>query len=139
MKIIRLLILAGVVGLGYHWWQGRGDAPYPQGESRSGFIPVLMPAGAEPDRVLILAPINCPSEDAQRADELAAQLTRMGIPNTRSSSYSLAVDNPTREQKERMDRAVVVMNSEIPAVFVNGMAKANPTAEEVAAEYARTR
>lgn len=139
MQIIRLLILAGLIGLGYHWWQGRGDASHAASESQSGFVSVLMPAGAERNNVLILAPVNCPSEDAQRADALAAELTRMGIPNTRSSSYSLAVDNPTREQKERMDRAVVVMNSDIPAVFINGMAKSNPTAEEVAEEYARTR
>jgi hypothetical protein len=37
-----------------------------------------------------------------------------------------------------MERAVDVLKGEIPAVFINGMGKSNPTAEEVAAEYQRT-
>lgn len=34
--------------------------------------------------------------------------------------------------------AAAIMEGEIPAVLINGMGKANPTAEEVAAEYERT-
>jgi hypothetical protein len=37
------------------------------------------------------------------------------------------------------DRAVAILNGEIPAVFINGVGKANPSAEEVLAEFERTR
>lgn len=75
----------------------------------------------------------------QRADALSERLNRLGIPNVRSASYSVNRNDPSAEQKAGLDRAVGVLNGEIPAVFVNGMAKANPSAEEVAAEYARTK
>lgn len=98
-----------------------------------------MPDGAKANTVLILAPVDCPSDAAQRADALSEELARLGIPNIRSSSYSSNITDPTEEQKAGVERAVSVLNGEIPAVFINGMAKANPTVEEVAFEYERTR
>jgi len=37
-----------------------------------------------------------------------------------------------------MKRTQAVLAGEIPAVFINGMGKSNPTADEAAAEYQRT-
>lgn len=95
-----------------------------------------MPDESSPDTVIILAPLNCPSAAAQRARALSEELTRRGIPNRQSASYSADYGGAlTADQKSRLDWAVRVMRAEIPAVFINGRAKANPTSDEVATEY----
>ncbi len=139
MNILKILILIGVLGFAVHMWKNhearRSLAAH---TSPNGFIGVVMPAGVPGNSVVILAPVNCPSDAAQRADALAARLSDLGIPNVRGSSYSVNIDNPTREQDAAMKRAVSVLEGEIPAVFLNGMGKSNPTVEEVVAEYERT-
>lgn len=140
MNFLKLLIVVGLVGYGYHWWDGRSAAESEASlESPSGFVSAAMPNGARPNTVIILAPQNCPSDAAQRADSLASQLTQAGIPNIRSSSYATNIADPTKEQQAAVQRAVNVINGEVPAVFVNGMAKANPTFDDVVSEYQRTR
>ncbi len=140
MNLLRLLIVVGLIGWGYHWWNGR---PAASGElaadSPSGFVAAAMPDGARAGTVLILAPQNCPSDAAQRADDLAARLTSAGIPNQRSASFSASATDPTPEQQAAIQRAVAVIQGDVPAVFVDGMAKANPSFDEVVAEYRRTR
>ncbi|MDO5686102.1 MAG: hypothetical protein Q4G42_01735 [Neisseria sp.] len=167
MNIIKILIVLVLLAFGYHWWSGKNTAENgaesnsstgfassgsntksesssgffsskSKTSSPSGFVSVAMPDGARPNTVIILAPQNCPSDAAQRADALARGLTQAGIPNIRSSSYTSNIADPTTEQKAALRRAVAVMEGEIPAVFVNGMAKANPSLDEVAAEYRRT-
>lgn len=143
MGFVRLLILLGAAGLGYHLWQehragGAGVAASAQ-DSPNGFIPAAMPSSARRNVVLIFAPVDCPSEAAQRADALASELTSRGIPNERSSSFSLTMNDPSAEERAAGERAVAVLRGEIPAVFLNGMGKANPSADEVAAEFHRTR
>ena len=150
--MMRLLIIIGATWLAFQWWKGHapfenhrtnknGETHLSRGENQrqNGFIDVVMPDGATANTVLIFAPINCPSDAAQRADDLADKLTRLGIPNMRSSSFSSTVNNPTKEQQEGIERAVSVINGEIPAVFINGVAKANPTVDEVVSEFERTR
>lgn len=142
MNFLKFLLVIAAIGLGVHVWQGqakRNALAAVQSESPSGFLPIVMPDGAAANTVLILAPENCPSDAAQRADALAEQLGRRGIPHRRSSSYSSAIQNPSQEQRANLERTAFVMNGEIPAVFVNGMGKANPSVEEVIAEYERTR
>ncbi|HBZ98339.1 MAG TPA: hypothetical protein DEO97_02980, partial [Pseudomonas sp.] len=75
-----------------------------------------------------------PSDAARRADELAAGLTRMGIAVQRSSHFSTETTNPSAEQQAQLQRTVAVLNGGIPAVFFNGMGKANPTLDEVVAQ-----
>ena len=65
-------------------------------QDTNGFVPVQTPTGVEPNSVLILAALNCPSAAAKRADTMAKQLSDMHIPNSRANNYSLAVTN--REQ-----------------------------------------
>jgi hypothetical protein len=147
-----LLIVLGAAGFVFQWWKGHAGREHHGARaiamtqstdgrqaSANGFIDAAMPDGAKPGTVLVFAPVNCPSEAAQRADALAEQLTRLGIPTVRSSSYSASVTSPSAEQRERVERAVSVIQGEIPAVFINGMAKANPSVDEVVAEYERTR
>ena len=101
----------------------------------NGFAPVQMPDGAARDTVIILAPFNCPSAAAKRADALAARLTALGIPNVRTNQY--AISSPTQDMQSGIKHAAQIMNGEIPAVMINGRGKANPTADEVATEYRR--
>lgn len=140
MNYFKFMIVIGLVGYGYHWWNGKSAAETDARlNSPVGFVSAVMPDGVRPNTVIILAPQNCPSDEAQRADTLASRLTRAGIPNTRSSSYEANIADPTKEQQAAVQRAVNVINGEVPAVFVNGMAKANPSFDEVVSEYRRTR
>lgn len=66
---------------------------------------------------------------------MAKRLNEMGIPNSRASNYSVAITS--RQQLPLLQQTSLVMNGEIPVVIINGMAKANPTVDEVAAEYRR--
>jgi hypothetical protein len=128
-----LVTMALAVAAGVWWWNDRAvDLGQP---TANGFVSATMPDGAPRNAVIILAPQNCPSDAAQRAAHLARSLTDAGIPNVLSSSYSVDIENPTEEQRLGMERAVAIMNGEIPAVFVKGKAKANPTVAQVLAEY----
>lgn len=134
MKLTHALVLAAAAGLAYKAWhnhragaQSADDAPSP-----GSFVTVEMPDGAPRNRVLILAPQNCPSSAAKRADALASRLTQMGIPNDRSDTYSLRYGAVTAEQQVRIKHTQEVLGGSIPAVFVNGMGKGNPSADEVA-------
>jgi hypothetical protein len=102
-------------------------------QDTNGFVPVQTPPGTPADTVIILAALNCPSAAAQRADTMAKRLTEMGIPNTRANHYSASITD--RDQLPLLQRTSVVMGGEIPVVIVNGMAKANPTVDEVASEF----
>lgn len=140
MNIVKLLIVVGLVGYGAHAWKTHSNkAALAAMRSESGFLPVAMPDGARKNAVVILAPQNCPKEGARRADDLAEQLGRRGIAVVRSDSYNTSVTDPTAEQRASVERAVAVLKGEVPAVFVNGMGKSNPTVDEVAAEYHRTK
>ena len=97
-----------------------------------------MPDNAKEDIVIIFAPLNCPREAGQRARALNERLTQLDIPNMITSSYSLRYTDSSDAFKARIQRTAAIMEGEIPAVLINGMGKANPTAEEVAAEYERT-
>jgi hypothetical protein len=57
----------------------------------------------------------------------------MGIPNRRTNYYSIA--RITREQVPLLKQTNAVLTGEIPIVIVNDRAEANPTVDEVVAEY----
>lgn len=141
MSIAKFLIVAAVIGFSVHWWKNQkaDDHQTADSNSPSGFISVAMPSGTSDNTVVILAPANCPSDGAQRADALADELNRLNIPNVRSSSYASTLDNPSNEQIAKAERAVEILKGEVPAVFINGMGKSNPSVAEVASEYKRTR
>jgi hypothetical protein len=136
----RWLLIAAVTIVGVHQlWQAhertvaeRSLLPF---EDTNGFVPVQIPAGSPPDTVVILAALNCPSAAARRADTMASRLTELGIPNTRANHYSVSISD--REQMPLLQRTSVVMGGDIPVVIINGMAKANPTVDEVASEFRR--
>jgi hypothetical protein len=137
--IIRLVLVLAVIFAGLHWWQARQDQKQLAAlTSSNGFLPVPMPEGAARNTVMVFAPHNCPREGAQRAAALTRALTRLGISNVSTSHYGAQVYEPNSDTEAGFRRLSVVMNGEVPIVLVNGMGKANPTVDEVVAEYRRT-
>jgi hypothetical protein len=139
VSIAKFVLIAGLTVAAGLSWRNHKHSGFEQSvlatADSNGFVRVLMPDGAQSDTVLILAALNCPSYAARRADDLARRLTEKGIPNTRSNQAHFTFDRRSADQIDRLNRSSVVGNGEIPAVFINGMGRANPTADEVAAEY----
>lgn len=140
MKLLKILLIVGVAAFGYKSWSqyqlSRERAALAQ-LSPGGFLPVGTPGQAAPGEVYILAPLNCPSSEAQRAEALAARLKELGIPTRRGSSFTLQASSPSEEERARLERVAHILRGPAPAVFVNGMGKSDPTLEEVLAEYRR--
>ncbi|HEV2612258.1 MAG TPA: hypothetical protein VGU61_18495 [Noviherbaspirillum sp.] len=137
MNIIKLAILLAICFFGYQQWErDHKDASAgmfgndSERESGTGFVTLPPFDGAQGKQVVIFAPENCPEDGARRADDLASQLSRMGIPVVRSQHANFSLTDSSAANK-----VMAVMNGEIPIVFVKGRAKANPSVDEVIAEY----
>jgi hypothetical protein len=139
MRLLKLVLVGACVFGAWHWWDGKRRHDLDDSAMREGFVAVQMPDGAAANTVLVLAPPNCPSDEARRAEALVDAMREQGIPVAKGSSMSFEIRNPTSEQREGVDRAVAVFNRGAPAVFVNGRGMSDPTAAQVAAEYRRTR
>lgn len=110
--------------------------------------------------IVILAALNCPQIEAQRAESLASALKERNIPFRRSNTINsnIAIDSRTIEsngkspeeiKKEyaalmaektkalqlKFDLITAMGKQPAPVVFINGKAKSNPSLEEVIAEY----
>jgi len=133
MNVIKLVLMLIVAGLAVQYWQANR---LETGPSVNGFVALPTLAGSSPGQVVVFAPENCPSEKARQADELAQQLTSRNIPSLRSHDVSFSSTDPDPAIGERLNS---VMNGELPIVFVNGKGKANPTLEQVIAEYGAAR
>lgn len=107
------------------------SAPGGEGSSSLGFVDVPLPDGQSGAGVVIFAPIDCPSDAAQRAEALARHLSAQGVPYVRSQNASFG----HLGSQEEANRVMSVMNGPIPVVFVRMRAKANPSPEDVVAEY----
>ena len=129
MKIVKLLLLLLAALFAFQYWQANRPAT---GPSPNGFVAMPAMAGSDPKQVVVFAPENCPSEKAQAADDLAQQLTSRNIPTVRSHDVSFSSSDMDPAIGVRLNS---VMNGELPIVFVNGRGKANPTLEEVIAEF----
>lgn len=148
MNVLKTMTVVGVVIGGLVLW----DAFKPEGGLRAvvdtvgakasrgtggagEFAAIPLPDGVSAQGVVIFAPENCPSEAAQRARQLASHLSAQRIPYRETSS----ADFSTLSSQDEANRVMSVMNGPVPVVYVNGRAKANPTPEEVVAEYRRGR
>jgi hypothetical protein len=129
-----------MAGIGYQQWHTHRHFDRPDGYGAGQFVHSSMPTQAARDTVLILAPVNCPAnaERTRRSQALAQELTRRGIPNQVTLSIAFKVDRTTDVQAENA-RTGALMEAGPPVVFINGMAKANPSPEEVADVFQRTR
>jgi len=101
-----------------------------------GFIEFQMPQGAKNNEVLIVAAQNCPRDGAVRADRLAHDMAERNIRYRRASGVSFSVPQDG-DVDTFVRRNNVIMNGEVPIVFVNGKVKSNPDLDEVIAEYAQ--
>jgi hypothetical protein len=136
MKVIKLVLFLAVVGVAYQWYTHQPKTGPETLVSANGFIALPTLVNADPKQVVVFAPENCPKEDAQRSDALAQQLTQRNIPSVRSHDVSFTSSDPDPGIGARLN---AVMNGEFPIVFVKGRGKANPTLDEVIAEYGATR
>jgi hypothetical protein len=135
MKIIHIIILLGAVGAYHYWSDRRSDAwqeqPTVSATDEGGFVDLPVDGGGE-DGVLVLAARNCPRQDAQRADALADELSRRGIPVKRTHRVNFTLAGPDAGVSKRIN---AVMKGRLPIVFVNGRARSNPTIAEIINEY----
>lgn len=131
--VLIALALGGGVRLWHHHQRAAVERDLAAVADSNGFVPIATAAGSAPNVAVVLAALNCPSAQAQRADAMAAQLTRLGLANQRANTYFASISS--REQMPLLNRTNAVLGGEIPIVIINGRAKANPTVEEVRAEY----
>ncbi|MES3023121.1 MAG: hypothetical protein V4857_16270 [Pseudomonadota bacterium] len=148
MNIVKLVLVAAICYGGYHHWQktqregggaeGGALASADQGsKSRNGFVTLPPFEGAAGGKqVVIFSPPNCPEEGAQRANALADGLSRKGIQVVRSHSANWNFEGG---DQTTANKVMAVMNGDVPIVFVKGRAKANPSLDEVLAEYGSTK
>jgi hypothetical protein len=136
MRLIQLVLVVAVAGGAYHYWNKQRAAEVAASEQSSdslrGFVALPPVSGGNANAVLIVAAENCPEEAAQRADRLADNLTRQGVPVSRVHTVSFEIPG---NDMSIANRVTSLMNGELPIVFVHGKAKSNPTLDEVAAEY----
>jgi hypothetical protein len=139
MYIGKWLLIAALLGGGLQAWKMHqhsvGQRALLPNQDSDGFVPVQWAAGAAADTVVVLAPLNCPSAAAKRAEAMVKQLNAMGIPNVRANNYSASITS--RDQLPLLQQTSLVLGGEVPVVIINGKGKANPTVDEVAAEYNR--
>lgn len=137
MSFIKLLLLLSLIGGGYSYWQKNQteSALHSADSSPNGFVALPPTTSTGNNNITIFAPIGCPKEGAQRAEALFTELERRNITATRSDSANFDMPNPDQASLQRLN---AVMTGELPIVFVNGRGKANPTVDEVLAEYGNT-
>jgi hypothetical protein len=137
MNIIRILLVVGIAGGGYTAFKqyrcnvvqvASGAA-----SSANGFASLPPVDGQCSRKVYVLAAKNCPGEDAKRADRLAADLSRKGIPVERTHSARFSLSSPL--ESDARTRLSQIMEGPLPTVFIDGRAKSNPSVDDVIAEF----
>jgi hypothetical protein len=104
-----------------------------QTATQTGFVKAAMPDGAIANEVLIIGP-DCDRPEGIRKKALAASLAKLNIPHRQTSSISMNSDS-TDDIFAAMDQMDNLMKGDSPVVFINAKGKANPTLDEVVAEY----
>lgn len=134
MTYLKWLLVIVLALVGYHWWQKHRDLLVPDGASHargsSGFVSMPQPIGTSPYQVLIFAPRNCPSAAAQRARELSRELAARDVPHAQLEEANFDLDSADGAAAVKR-----VMEGAVPIVIVHGRAKANPSLDDVLAEY----
>jgi hypothetical protein len=141
MNLLKLALVIAIGAGAYNYWkQHRHEGSLQSAGSTSptsptGFVSLPAVRGRSPSAVLVVAAEDCPHEDAQRADRLADDLSRNGLPVVRTHSVGFDIPNGGQADLDNINR---VMTGQLPVVFVRGRAKANPTLDEVVAEFRST-
>lgn len=103
------------------------DAPY---WSEAGFY-LLQRNVPKNQKVWVMAPLNCPSQEAQQARALCAAIQIAGVPCEISSQLQLNPDS--MEEAERVKKFMDQVAN--PLVIVRGWGKGKPTVQDVIAQY----
>lgn len=130
MQFLKLMLMVGVLGLGATHLLSHATSGKYAASSKSGFVPVVMPDGADFNEVLVIGP-DCSTARGKRTRSLAAKLAEAGIPHRRTESIGFT--NPS--DIAGMMRLNEVMQQDAPIVLVRGQGKGNPSVEEVIALY----
>lgn len=144
MNLIKTLLMLclGIAAGGYVWKQQHKSLAAIESASNvessprlsdTGFTTLPPAEGQSYGTVFIVAPLNCTHEEAKRADRLAENLSRQGIPLKRTQNIGFSIKSAP--EPEVMGRMSSIMNGPLPIVFINGRAKSNPSLEEVVAEF----
>lgn len=136
MSYARVLLIAGAAAAGLHYWhQHQSAAAFASVMATAdeyGFVDLPPAQGQSQDAVYVVAAVNCPHADAQRADRLAKELGEKGVPVIRTSNVSFSGVGLDRSAVDRLN---VIMNGPLPIVFVHGRAKPAATLEDVEGEF----
>ena len=135
MNVVKLVLILAAGALAYQYWTTQQATTGPAVVSPNGFVRMPPMAEGNPKQVVVFAPEDCPTEKARQADDLAQQLASRNIPTVRTHNVSFSSSDPDPRIGVRLDS---VMKGELPIVFVNGRGKANPTIEQIIAEYGAT-
>ena len=144
MRLLLKLAIAFAIAWGaHHWWAGSGGFEGLMAEATpkkrgGGFVDVLPPDGFPPRAVVIMAPEDCPSDAAQRAESLYAKLQQAGVRVEKRSSFELSASPGSGpEVRAQFDATIRLANSAVPVVFIGKSGASNPDFEAVLAEYRR--
>jgi len=127
MNTLRALIVVASVCAGLHYWNRHETAvELAAATDQNGFVDLSPMEDQDPSTVYVVAGLNCPHEDAQRADRLAEQLRGRGIPVIRTDTVTVVTSV--------VDRYHAVSNGPLPLVFVHGRVKPDATLDQIVAE-----
>jgi len=136
MNVLRVLIIVGVLWGGLQYWNRHEAAvALAAATDDNGFVDVPPVEGQNSDTIYVVAALNCPHEDAQRADRLAEQLRDKGISVIRTDSVNYHWSDADSSGAV-IDRVNTVMNGPLPLVFVRGRVRPAATLDQVMAELA---
>jgi len=130
MNTLKALIVVGIVCAGLQYWNHHeAIVDLAAATDENGFVDLSPMEGQDPGTVYVAAGLNCPHEDAQRADRLAEQLRGRGIPVIRTDTVTVV--------SSVVDRYNAVSNGLLPLVFVRGRVKSDATLDQVVAEFTK--
>jgi hypothetical protein len=157
-KVVLIVFVALAMAWGFHGWRkattqdvAQRESPQEHSEKSFASLPVRL---VNTPGIVIIAPLNCTSAQAEKADRLASALRNMNIPVTRSQTISWTDTPPSFSSREEAEahmkearnkakevRKIMeqVMGESPPLVFVNYRFKSDPDLEDVLNEYRRGR
>ncbi len=124
---------AAIIGVVVYAKSTSRTATASQAATQTGFVKAAMPDGAIANEVLIVGP-ECDRPEGVRARTLANSLAKLNIPYRRTESISMNSDS-TEDIFEAIEQMDQLMKGDSPVVFINAKGKANPTIDQVIAEY----
>ena len=102
--------------------------------SEKDFVSVPLPDGISANQVVVSGLLDCPQSGTQTR-QVIDQLTAAQIPYQHITNFSFSA----ADDWAGIQRLNEVLKRGAPVVFVNGKVKAQPTPQEVIAEYRKAR